>query len=58
MDPVLAMWIPLLALSGLIYWMYHVLAHRPGGQPIGALERVFTVIASRVRRLLPRPKEA
>jgi lipopolysaccharide export system permease protein len=58
MDPVLAMWIPLLALSGLIYWMYHVLAHRPGGQPIGALERAFTVIASRVRRLLPRPKEA
>jgi lipopolysaccharide export system permease protein len=58
MDPVLAMWIPLLALAGLIYWMYHVLAHRPGGQPIGALERVFTVLASRVRRLLPRPIEA
>ena len=58
MDPILAMWIPLLALAGLIYWMYHVLAHRPGGQPIGALERVFTVLASRIRRMLPRPKEA
>ena len=22
----------------MIIWMYHVLAHRPGGQPIGALE--------------------
>ena len=27
--------------SRLIFWMYHVLAHRPGGQPIGALERGF-----------------
>ena len=25
----------------MIWWMYHVLAHRPGGQPIGALERAF-----------------
>ena len=58
MDPVLAMWIPLLVLSAMIYWMYHVLAHRPGGQPIGALERVFTVIASRIRRLLPKVSEA
>jgi lipopolysaccharide export system permease protein len=58
MDPVLAMWIPLLVLSAMIYWMYHVLAHRPGGQPIAALERVFTVIASRIRRLLPKVSEA
>jgi len=58
MDPVLAMWVPLIAFCVLIYWMYHVLAHRPGGQPIGALERVFTVLASRVRRLLPKAREA
>ena len=25
----------------MIIWMYHVLAHKPGGQPIGALERFF-----------------
>ncbi len=37
-DPVLALWMPLLLLSVMIWWMYHVLAHRPGGQPIGALE--------------------
>jgi lipopolysaccharide export system permease protein len=58
MEPVLALWLPLLALAALIYWMYHVLAHRPGGQPIGALERVFTVLGSRIRRLLPKPSEA
>jgi lipopolysaccharide export system permease protein len=38
--------------------MYHVLAHRPGGQPIGALERIFEVAARRVRGLLPKPPEA
>jgi lipopolysaccharide export system permease protein len=58
MEPVLALWVPLLALCALIYWMYHVLAHRPGGQPIGALERAFSVAARKIRRLLPRPQQA
>ena len=58
MDPVLALWLPLLAFAVLIYWMYHVLAHRPGGQPIAALERVFTMLASRIRRLFPKAIEA
>lgn len=40
-DPVIALWFPFLLVSGLILWMYHVSAHRPGGQPIGALERAF-----------------
>ena len=53
-DPVLALWIPLMLLAGMIYWMYHVLAHRPGGQPIGALERAFTLVARGARRLMPR----
>ena len=35
----LALWVPLVLLAALIVWMYHVLAHQPGGQPIGALER-------------------
>ena len=54
MEPILAMWIPLLALSALIFWMYHVIAHRPGGQPIGALERAASQVAKSLRRLLPR----
>lgn len=58
MDPIVALWVPFLLISGGIYWMYHVLAHRPGGQPIGALERVFTVIGNRIRRLLPRTQQA
>ncbi len=57
-EPILALWVPLFLLSALIFWMYHVLAHRPGGQPIGALERVFTVAARSVRKLLPKPRMA
>jgi lipopolysaccharide export system permease protein len=54
MEPVLALWIPLFILSALIFWMYHVLAHRPGGQPIGALERAFTRAGKSIRKLLPK----
>lgn len=58
MNPVLAMWIPLIALSALIFWMYHVLAHRPGGQPIGALERAFARAGKAIRKLLPKVQPA
>ena len=40
-DPLLALWGPFLVFSAIIIWMYHVVAHRPGGQPIGALDAVF-----------------
>ena len=42
LDPLLALWGPFLAMIALIGWMYHVVAHRPGGQPIGALEAALT----------------
>jgi lipopolysaccharide export system permease protein len=58
MEPILALWIPLIALAALIYWMYHVLAHRPGGQPIGAIEWTFTRAARSVRKLLPKARTA
>ena len=58
LDPVLALWVPLFILAAAIFWMYHVLAHRPGGQPIGALERGFARAGKAVRRLLPRPSAA
>ena len=51
--PELALWLPLLLFAGLIAWMYHVLAHRPGGQPIGALEWAAARLARALRRLLP-----
>lgn len=38
-DPIIALWLPAVAFAGLVWWMYHTLAHVPGGQPIGALER-------------------
>ena len=53
-EPVLALWIPFLAFAALIVWMYHVLAHRPGGQPIGALEKAFAKVGKSVRKLLPK----
>lgn len=43
-DPLFALWVPFLGVAALILWMYHVVAHRPGGQPIGALEIAFAKI--------------
>ena len=45
-DPFFALWVPFLLFAGLILWMYHVIAHVPGGQPIGALE-VFAAKAGK-----------
>ena len=53
-EPSLALWVPFVLMSALIAWMYHVLAHRPGGQPIGTLERGASKIASTLRKLLPK----
>ncbi|PZU58445.1 MAG: LPS export ABC transporter permease LptF [Sphingobium sp.] len=49
-HPVIALWVPFLLVAGLILWMYHVLAHRPGGQPIGALEYGFAKIGKWVAK--------
>jgi lipopolysaccharide export system permease protein len=49
-NPILALWIPFTGFALLIWWMYHTLAHKPGGQPIGALERGADKIAKTVRR--------
>jgi lipopolysaccharide export system permease protein len=53
MIPELALWLPFVALVALIIWMYHVIAHRPGGQPIGALEAAFAKVGKTIRKLLP-----
>ena len=58
LDPVLALWVPLIVLSAMIFWMYHILAHKPGGQPIGALEWFATKVARRIRALMPKSREA
>jgi lipopolysaccharide export system permease protein len=56
-DPTLGLWVPLVLLTGIIVWMYHVLAHKPGGQPIGALEWFFAGAAKRIRSLIPKPRD-
>jgi lipopolysaccharide export system permease protein len=52
-DPLIAMWLPFLVFAGLIVWMYYTIAHVPGGQPIGALERFFSKSWKLIVRYLP-----
>ncbi|MCH4892060.1 LptF/LptG family permease [Sphingomonas sp. SFZ2018-12] len=52
-DPIIALWGPFLLFAGLVFWMYYVIAYVPGGQPIGALERVFSRAVKALARYLP-----
>ena len=54
--PELALWLPFLGLVALIGWMYHVIAHRPGGQPIGALENGVNYLTKLLRRMMPQSR--
>jgi len=47
---IVALWVPFLLFAALVWWMYRTLAHVPGGQPIGAIERQVAKIGSWVRR--------
>jgi lipopolysaccharide export system permease protein len=51
-DPLIALWVPFLLFAALAIWMYYTVAHVPGGQPIGALERVAAKAGGRLRGLL------
>lgn len=53
LDPAIALWVPFALFAALILWMYHTLAHVPGGQPIGALERFFGKAWKAISRRLP-----
>lgn len=55
-DPLIALWAPFLVFGGLILWMYWTLAHKPGGQPIGALERQFARVTRLFGRLVRRAR--
>jgi lipopolysaccharide export system permease protein len=61
-EPILALWVPFVAFAALVLWMYRTLAHVPGGQPIGALERGAAMIGRMLRAWLKlgrgRPQEA
>jgi lipopolysaccharide export system permease protein len=51
-DPILSLWTPFLLFAGIILWMYWTLAHKPGGQPIAALERVASKLGKAVSKLV------
>ena len=58
-DPFFALWVPFALFAALVFWFYYQLAHVPGGQPIGGLERVFAKLGKALAKLLPgRRKEA
>ena len=57
-DPILALWVPFALFVALIGWMYHVVAHHPGGQPIAALEWAAAKAVRRIRALLPKARAA
>ncbi len=49
-NPVIALWVPFLMFAALIVWMYHTIAHVPGGQPIGALEVFAAKVGKSIRK--------
>lgn len=50
-DPMLAQWIPFALFCVLCFWMFHVLANTPGGQPIGGLDRMFGSIGGLMKKV-------
>jgi lipopolysaccharide export system permease protein len=57
-NPILALWVPFVLLAALIGWMYYIIAQKPGGQPIGALEWAFAKTARRVKAAMPKARTA
>lgn len=57
-DPFLAIWIPFAVFVSLILWMFYTIAFVPGGQPIGALERIFSKAGKALAALLPGRRDA
>jgi len=52
-DPIIALWGPFLIFAALVLWMYYQIAYVPGGQPIGALERVAGKAVKLITNRLP-----
>ena len=55
-DPLIALWVPFCVFAGLVFWMYYTIAYVPGGQPIAALERVFSKTGKAIGRWMPGSK--
>lgn len=50
-DPLLAQWIPFALFAALCAWFYYILAEKPGGQPIGGLDRGFASLMKMFRKM-------
>lgn len=55
-DPFIAMWTPFAIFAGLIIWMYYIIAFVPGGQPIGALDSLFSKITKAIGKFFNRKR--
>ena len=49
-DPLIALWVPFAIFAAIVLYLYYQIAHVPGGQPIGGVERFFGRIAALLRR--------
>ncbi|MDE2436427.1 MAG: LPS export ABC transporter permease LptF [Sphingomonadales bacterium] len=54
LSPVVILWGPFVIFAALILWMYYRVAYVPGGQAIGALERVVGNLGKRIGKLIRR----
>ncbi|MBV9932250.1 MAG: LptF/LptG family permease [Alphaproteobacteria bacterium] len=52
LDPLFSLWIPFVIFGAIIVWMYWTLAYKPGGQPIGALDRFASKLAKTIGAVL------
>jgi lipopolysaccharide export system permease protein len=52
LEPLFSLWIPFLIFAAVIVWMYWTLAYKPGGQPIGALDRAASKVAKAIGAVL------
>jgi lipopolysaccharide export system permease protein len=57
-DPVLALWGPFVVFTAMILFMYRQVAHVPGGQAIGWLERLSENLTKRLRSVLSRRRRS
>ena len=55
-SPWISIWLPFALVAVLMIWMYWTLAHKPGGQPIGALERAFSRLGKLISKLVGRER--
>lgn len=53
-DPLIALWVPFLLFAALICWMFYTIAFVPGGQPIGAIDRLSVKAGAAIRRMMDR----